>query len=77
MEVQVEKIHTVKMWSLSFIFVTLSNAFLFMVFEMLLPTLPYVLLQGFWLNDLTKNIYLYLELLLVPAQPVHITWRQM
>ncbi|MDQ1852022.1 MFS transporter [Bacillus stercoris] len=40
MEVQVEKIHTVKMWSLSFVFVTLSNAFLFMVFEMLLPTLP-------------------------------------
>lgn len=40
MEVQVEKTHTVKMWSLSFVFVTLSNAFLFMVFEMLLPTLP-------------------------------------
>ncbi|MGY5386147.1 MFS transporter [Bacillus spizizenii] len=40
MELQVEKIHTAKMWSLSFIFVTLSNAFLFMVFEMLLPTLP-------------------------------------
>ncbi|APH67480.1 MFS transporter [Bacillus sp. LR_5] len=40
MEVQVEKIHTAKIWSLSFIFVTLSNAFLFMVFEMLLPTLP-------------------------------------
>ncbi|AGI27827.1 MFS transporter [Bacillus subtilis] len=40
MELQAEKIHTAKMWSLSFIFVTLSNAFLFMVFEMLLPTLP-------------------------------------
>lgn len=40
MEVLVEKTHTVKMWSLSFVFVTLSNAFLFMVFEMLLPTLP-------------------------------------
>lgn len=40
MKLQVEKIHTAKMWSLSFIFVTLSNAFLFMVFEMLLPTLP-------------------------------------
>jgi len=40
MELQVEKIHAAKMWSLSFIFVTLSNAFLFMVFEMLLPTLP-------------------------------------
>ncbi|MEA1024534.1 MFS transporter [Bacillus subtilis] len=40
MELQAEKIHTAKMWSLSFIFVTLSNAFLFMVFEMLLLTLP-------------------------------------
>ncbi|MBY4605517.1 MULTISPECIES: MFS transporter [Bacillus] len=40
MELQVEKIHAAKMWSISFIFVTLSNAFLFMVFEMLLPTLP-------------------------------------
>lgn len=40
MELQAEKIHAAKMWSLSFIFVMLSNAFLFMVFEMLLPTLP-------------------------------------
>ncbi|MER3004417.1 MFS transporter [Bacillus licheniformis] len=40
MELNVEKIHTAKMWSLSFVFVTLANAFLFMVFEMLLPTLP-------------------------------------
>ncbi|MDM5300644.1 MFS transporter [Bacillus subtilis] len=40
MELQAKKIHTAKMWSLSFIIVTLSNAFLFMVFEMLLPTLP-------------------------------------
>ncbi|MCY8235426.1 MFS transporter [Priestia endophytica] len=28
------------LWSLSFIFITLSNALLFMVFEMMLPTLP-------------------------------------
>ncbi|PLC17037.1 MFS transporter [Bacillus paralicheniformis] len=40
MELNVEKIHTAKMWSLSFVFVTFANAFLFMVFEMLLPTLP-------------------------------------
>ncbi|MCY7792011.1 MFS transporter [Bacillus haynesii] len=40
MELNGEKIHTAKMWSLSFVFVTLANAFLFMVFEMLLPTLP-------------------------------------
>ncbi|MDX7997344.1 MULTISPECIES: MFS transporter [Bacillus] len=40
MELQAEKIHAAKMWSISFIIVTLSNAFLFMVFEMLLPTLP-------------------------------------
>lgn len=29
-----------KMWSLSFIFVVISNALVFMIFEMLLPTLP-------------------------------------
>ncbi|MCY9339151.1 MFS transporter [Bacillus haynesii] len=40
MELNVEKINTAKIWSLSFVFVTLANAFLFMVFEMLLPTLP-------------------------------------
>ncbi|MCM3014327.1 MFS transporter [Bacillus subtilis] len=40
MELQAEKIHAAKMWSISFIIVMLSNAFLFMVFEMLLPTLP-------------------------------------
>ncbi|MEK4563304.1 MFS transporter [Alkalihalobacillus sp. FSL R5-0424] len=32
--------HQVPLWSLSFLFVTLSNALLFMVFEMMLPTLP-------------------------------------
>ncbi|BCE06857.1 MFS transporter [Bacillus paralicheniformis] len=40
MELNVEKINTAKIWSLSFVFVTFANAFLFMVFEMLLPTLP-------------------------------------
>lgn len=29
-----------KIWSLSFIFVLVSNALVFMIFEMLLPTLP-------------------------------------
>lgn len=29
-----------KLWSLSFVFLTIANALLFMVFEMLLPTLP-------------------------------------
>ncbi len=29
-----------KMWSLSFIFIVISNALVFMIFEMLLPTLP-------------------------------------
>lgn len=29
-----------KIWSLSFIFVVISNALVFMIFEMLLPTLP-------------------------------------
>ncbi|MBJ6362869.1 MFS transporter [Paenibacillus sp. GCM10012307] len=29
-----------KMWSLSFIFIVVSNALVFMIFEMLLPTLP-------------------------------------
>lgn len=39
MELNVENKYC-KIWSLSFVFVTLANAFLFMVFEMLLPTLP-------------------------------------
>lgn len=29
-----------KIWTLSFVFVVISNALLFMIFEMLLPTLP-------------------------------------
>lgn len=29
-----------EIWSLSFIFVMISNALVFMIFEMLLPTLP-------------------------------------
>jgi predicted MFS family arabinose efflux permease len=33
-------IQKAKVWSLSFIFITLANAFVFMVFEMMLPTLP-------------------------------------
>lgn len=29
-----------KIWSLSFIFIVVSNGLVFMIFEMLLPTLP-------------------------------------
>lgn len=35
-----KKLNSAKLWTLSFIFLMISNALLFMVFEMMLPTLP-------------------------------------